>query len=50
MQREHSKSDTLSDSPRHGWVHFAAAVSSLLSSRKREDNHPFKYRKLNFAF
>lgn len=37
MQREHSKSEMLSDSPRHGWVHFAAAVSSLLSSGKREE-------------
>lgn len=48
MQREHSKSDMLSDSPRHGWVQFA--VSSLLSSGKREDNPPFQCRKLIFAF
>lgn len=50
MQREHSKSDILSDSLRHDWIHSAAAVSSSLSSGKREDNHPFQYRKLIFAF
>lgn len=37
MQREHSKSDILSDSLRHDWIHSAAAVSSSLSSGKREE-------------
>lgn len=35
MQREHSKSEMLSSSPRYGWLHFAASVPSSLAGGKR---------------